>query len=915
MQPGARWVYCLLAMMLTATASRAADDKFAAVGLCKSAPVIDGRPDDPCWESTMEITGFVTPITTDYVSEQTSLRLCRDAGTLYGLVTCHLAGADKIPDGPSLRDANSIWSGNCVELFFVNKKRAKKFYQVIVDPNGGIYDAEYQNPRFRPADNLAWNSDARIKVSKLQDKWIVEFALPFSGLGGAPADGDSWSFNIVRNNKAKDEYSSWARFLELDWCRPEHFVRLTFLNSPICGMTFEALPGLTPQAVCKLAFQDVQGGKYDVRLTGSNIVGKTVSRQLDLAAGGRRAIELKYDVLPLSSGLTNSLALEISRENKTLYRFTYTPEREHIAVYPGYAGTDKTLYLSPDWEAAIYWDMRHSFPGGNNRSVNGRVQLDYEIVFELAEGIAITDANAKQIGTVERGGAKFVTWSLAEKVAFNAVGQRGAKLTTTLPEGSKGEVFFHAKWAKGAQPKQKLSYEVIRIRKTLPPARFITGSYGLYMPPLEKALRYRELGINTLSSRSSGQEHIKLVNDLKRAGFYVRRGDYYFPGMLTRGAPHAWDTWTDQDSDARALDLNGHYVPGRDGHFQISPSYRGRLFEKAIEDERAYVKETGINWFAFDMENYIMPNGPMVCFHPRTIEKFQAYFTQRYPNKQYIAPHEFEKDPKAHPDYHSIWVDFKCWIWADFFQEFKNRLSDAVGKTTPWDGVVISEWGLVPSANEEERNRWLRGREFADVFDFFEVHAYYTVNYFVQEHEKRLANFKKDFPGQKSKFIVTPIPQRYKKEGIDDPELPAELKYKIFEAAAFGAKGVYAWTSCMFSLASYKHWCDGIAAVKKVEDIVLDGERIEQITSSNDKVRAHGMKLGNRAVLCVSEYLLLTPMTTKIKYAVKEKSRVVDLENDKTVAVIDAGNGEFEIVLDADRARLLLIEPGTRSGK
>lgn len=902
----------VLAATCAAGMCLAAGESIAPVGQCKAAPIIDGKPGDACWADTMEITGFVTPITTEYAVEQTSLRLCRDANALYGLVRCRQAGADKMPDGPALRDADSTWKGDSVEMFFVPKSRPGKFYQTIIDPNGGVYDAEYQNPRFQPADNLAWNSDAQVKVGKSAEEWIIEWSLPLSALGGAPADGETWDFNIVRNVTVRGEYSSWSRFLVLDWCQPAHFGKLMFVNSPVGGMTFAGLPRLTPQAAFKLDFQPAEAGKYDATITGDVIAGKTISQQADLAAGGKRTIGFDYAVAPATGAQTNSLTLEVKRDGKLLYRFLYAPEREYVAVYPGFMGVDKTFYLSPDREAKLYWDMRHSFPGGTNIATCGKVPLDYEIVFEVPEGIAIADTNAKRGDTIERDGQKLVTYALAEKFAFNAVGQRQATLTTTLKEGGKGYIFFYAKWDKGAQPRQESRFEVVHIKKTLPPARFITGSYGIYTPPLEQALRYRELGINTLSSRGYDADHIRLVNDLKKAGFFIRRGDYYFPGLKAAGAGQPWESWTDQDTDARALDINGHFIPAGDGHFQLSPSYRGRFFEKAIEDERAYLKETGVNWFAFDMENFLMPNGSVACFHPRTIEQFKAYFTQRYPDRPYIDPREFEKDPKERPEYHSIWVDFKCWMWGDFFVQLKNGLKDAVGKTTPWEGVNLSEWGLVPVMDEADRNQWMRGKEFAEVFDFIEVHAYYTVNFLVQEHEKRLAQFQKDFPGQRSKFIITPIPQRYKKEGIDDPEVPAELKCKIFEAAAFGAKGVFAWTDCMYSLASWKYWCDGIAAVKKVEDVVLDGDRIDNLTSSNEKVHAHGMKLGDRAVICVSEYLTLKPMTTKLTYTVTKKSRVVDLENDRTVARIGPRDGQFKISLDSDsRARLLLIEPET----
>ena len=66
-----------------------------------------------------------------------------------------------------------------------------------------------------PSDSdKTFDARADVKVTKLNDRWIAEIAIPFESLGGTPKPGEEWKVNIARGrvltDGTKSEYSSWS---------------------------------------------------------------------------------------------------------------------------------------------------------------------------------------------------------------------------------------------------------------------------------------------------------------------------------------------------------------------------------------------------------------------------------------------------------------------------------------------------------------------------------------------------------------------------------------------------------------------------------------------------------------------------------------------------------------------------------
>ncbi len=885
---------------------------FAVVNKTGMAPTIDGKGDDICWKKSVELTGFSIPRKLNYALEQTSLRLLWDKENLYGLIICDQLDADMLPPGTRTRDDHQIWRNNSVEIFLVTSPQTIR--QIIINSEGTVGD----QTRGASGDNdWQWNSDATTAAFKENNRWIVEFSIPLSKLD---IKTDCFRFNVVRNNTTSEEYSSWSPIPILNWWQPDLFGALKFeQNGP--GIELEGVPELKPHAEFALKFiaETTSNVNCDIVFVYQN---RKIRRKAALPPDSTVRETFKYAVTTRKPGHRNVIELRIDSD-RPLYRFRYSPANEYLAVYSNNT-PDGIIYLSRMVPAKISWNSVHTFPGGHP-GLGGKLKKTYDIVFDCPDGVS--PKGGRKIGPSPHGPARQL-WACRQNYAYYHPNWLATELINTLPEKCGGEIYYYAQWDNQRQPEEKLTFQVIELKPVKPPKRFVTQIYNFWPRSVKQAEEYRRFGINTIHHRSY---NATLVKDLLEAGFYVVSGGYFFPGD-----PKGYLEWPNLDRSARAKDLYGYYVTGKKG-FQLSPAYRGKYYQQAIEKEIAFAKASGINYYAFDMEGYIMPNARQAGFNEDSLQRFKDYFAKNFPEKNYLDPRDFEKEPEQYPEHHKIWIDFKSHLFADMFLEFKRRLADAVGQSCPYKGVIISEWSFLVPDNDTVIEESMRGPEFMEAFDFFELSAYSGVDRMTREILDRQRRIEKSFPKSKTRFLACPSPVRLdlnrqnKKNYYYSPApvLPEELKYKIMEAAATGMKGVSGWYLPAFTLQSWKYWNEGIAIVNEIEDIVLDGESIrglscEQSLGTLDRVEFYnrkvtlrnqpkilvkGMHRGDRGIIAVSEYNDLCPVTVTVTCQPQKRSIVTDVETNVKIAEISPSSPNFKVKLDQARCRMLLYEP------
>ncbi len=114
------------------------------------------------------------------------------------------------------RDAADIWKDDTVEVFLdPGRKRDTMdptWLHVIVSAGGVAYDERgpvvYSKSSGDPQNaDRSWNLPGlKTKVEKTKTGWQAEIFMPWDGLGGKPAAGEVWGFNLARANWPEEEF-------------------------------------------------------------------------------------------------------------------------------------------------------------------------------------------------------------------------------------------------------------------------------------------------------------------------------------------------------------------------------------------------------------------------------------------------------------------------------------------------------------------------------------------------------------------------------------------------------------------------------------------------------------------------------------------------------------------------------------
>ncbi|MGQ9897853.1 MAG: DUF5916 domain-containing protein [Acidobacteriota bacterium] len=174
--------------------------------------VIDGRLDEPAWETTEVIRDFrqQEPFEGDVPTEQTECRLLYDKHYIYIGVQCF----DSEPDKINARDLNrdsSFGNDDKVVVLLDTYQDGRNAYYFSVNPLGTQADALITD---EGRDfNLAWDTQWVSGATCDRAGWSAEIAIPLVSLRFRKGVA-AWGFNISRIIRRKNEivlWTSWQR--------------------------------------------------------------------------------------------------------------------------------------------------------------------------------------------------------------------------------------------------------------------------------------------------------------------------------------------------------------------------------------------------------------------------------------------------------------------------------------------------------------------------------------------------------------------------------------------------------------------------------------------------------------------------------------------------------------------------------
>jgi Carbohydrate family 9 binding domain-like len=195
---------------VTPAPSRAADPPVSREVVCrwaKTAPKIDGKLDDPVWESAVVIEHFPAFWKGLDTGKSTRARLLWDRDALYFSATM----TDKELRSFGTKRNDTLWNGDVFELFFKPSAEKPAYFEFQVNPKSVLLELPFPK-RGAPFAEIAalppsgYTAVAVVagtldKPGDVDEGWTVEGRIPwttFANSGGRPAPGASWRFALCR---------------------------------------------------------------------------------------------------------------------------------------------------------------------------------------------------------------------------------------------------------------------------------------------------------------------------------------------------------------------------------------------------------------------------------------------------------------------------------------------------------------------------------------------------------------------------------------------------------------------------------------------------------------------------------------------------------------------------------------------
>ena len=196
----------LLASMLAMTSISYAETKKLQVPRIDSPPVIDGRLDDPCWQSAVKGDGFTIHENKKPATEQTEFFVCYDENNLYFGFHCFDSQPDKIVASMTERDSG-LWDDDFVGVSLDTYHEHLMVDEFYVNAIGTQDDYRAQGT----AEKIEWKGDWRAAAVKVSDGWTAEMEIPFSILN-YKTGATSMGLNIERQEQRLGESTDWIPF-------------------------------------------------------------------------------------------------------------------------------------------------------------------------------------------------------------------------------------------------------------------------------------------------------------------------------------------------------------------------------------------------------------------------------------------------------------------------------------------------------------------------------------------------------------------------------------------------------------------------------------------------------------------------------------------------------------------------------
>ncbi len=783
-------------------------------------PTIDGRLQEPCWESLTPLAPFVTLDGMAAPEAQTSAHVARQGDALLIAVRCREPRMDLLRADAAAGSAD-VWRDDCVEIFLNPTSTPGAYRHLIVNAAGVTQD------NLPPERGVAYEWQAA--AARDSDGWTVEARIPFSDLdAAAPQDGDTWRLNICRSRLPRSEQSAWSPTLKpSDFHVPDRFGLLIF-GAPAVRLTAIGI-GLQGSGEGRSLHARVENGAgRALTLSGWLAVGKTgdvaVRTPLEVAvpAGESALLRAPYET---STPGAYELALELTVKEtaETVLEATFTGQVHSAglcsAVYPPEMD-DNRLYVARG-------TIQHFFFVPAN---HGKTACEsFSFVLELPAGLEVIQATGDAIEyyhrpsltsqeAFSRDGRPMVRWVFSatrglspgnlEKVRFFNAWCGALRATDAISDGEY-PYSFYLQSPEEQEPAHEGRLIVLPTPRGSPPRRIVIAMSNWTISPTPEFWRdllatYRRCGINAVDCHIVARDEAR-AQEAKEAGMRCTNGLWWhwWDEAYLQGHPEHGAVGADGSSDGKSVCPEVLADPDSEAISGVMSGILAAAAAGRIEG----------SWW--DLE------GPACfdkCFCPRCLARFRQ--------EAGIAGEEELTAAAIQAKYPEQWVAFACGQSARIARRMKQY---AAAAGVPWKLSVYS------GAQSEHTRRTYR----VD-WDTLAPEIDVATPSFYSFSAAALAT---NFTGGVTDCIrgiraVADIPVWCTlTTGYDrGDQFVADgrvTRMQVLKSVAFGADGTLQWWWGPVDGRHYRAYAEATSIISELETFFLDGHRVEDIWTSS----------------------------------------------------------------------------------
>ena len=171
-------------------------------------PKIDGRLDDPAWQSTRFVSKFIqlTPNRGQPATDDTAFAIIYDENHLYVGFRCYDAAPERIVNRITRR--GNVYESDVISFFLDPHHDHRTGYKFATTP-GGVQSDAYRYNDIR--SDSSWKGIWWVETQRDELGWTAEFKIPFANFRFADSKDPVWGFDVERVNRRKNEVTVWKQ--------------------------------------------------------------------------------------------------------------------------------------------------------------------------------------------------------------------------------------------------------------------------------------------------------------------------------------------------------------------------------------------------------------------------------------------------------------------------------------------------------------------------------------------------------------------------------------------------------------------------------------------------------------------------------------------------------------------------------